>query len=100
MYFSHSLFPGLKFIQEKHAYDYNRLALVRYEMLALTKPEFRLLKMVPNREFLVPTQLHELFCWIHGYDPLDLLGKPWDRYHLEWQLLQDVLRNARKENYQ
>ena len=50
-----------------------------------------------NREFLVPTQLHEVFCWIHGYDPLDLLGKPWDRYHLELQLLQDALKVARTE---
>ena len=50
-----------------------------------------------RREFLVPTQLHEVFCWIHGYDPLDLLGKPWDRYHLELQLLQDALKTARKE---
>ena len=45
----------------------------------------------------MPTQLHEVFCWIHGYDPLDLLGKPWDRYHLELQLLQDALKVARTE---
>lgn len=100
--------------QEQHAYDYRRLALVRYEMLALTSPEFKLQDMVPNREFLVPTQLHDLFCWIHDHDPLDLLGnpwliydvaalfilttvlgKPWDRYHLELQLLQDALKQAR-----
>ena len=88
---------GLKFFQSRHAYDYNRLALLRYEMLALSGEQFRLAEMVPNREFLVPTQLHELFCWIHAYDPLDLLGKPWDRYHLELQLLQDALKEARKE---
>ena len=90
---------GLKFIQDKHAYDYNRLALARYEMLSLTGPEFRLQEMVPNREFLVPTQLHELFCWIHGLDPLDLLGKPWARYHLELQLLQDSLKQTRLEQH-
>jgi hypothetical protein len=89
---------GLKFFQAKHAYDYNRLALVRFEMLALCAEKFRLAEMVPNREFLVPTMLHDVFCWIHGYDPLDLLGKPWDRYHLELQLLQDALKQARKEN--
>ncbi|TRY79228.1 hypothetical protein TCAL_17049 [Tigriopus californicus] len=88
---------GIKFIQDKHAYDYNRLALARYEMLSLSGPEFRLQEMVPNREFLVPTQLHELFCWIHGYNPLDLLGKPWDRYHLELQLLQDDLKAVRRD---
>ena len=48
---------GLKFFQEKHAYDYGRLALVRYEMLRLTAPEFRLQEMVPNREFLVSKEL-------------------------------------------
>ena len=88
---------GLKFITDHHAYDYGRLALARYEMLARTASEFRLQDMVPNREFLVPTQLHDLFCWIHAYDPLDLLGKPWDRYHLELQLLTDALRKARLE---
>ncbi len=66
-------------------------------MLSLTAPEYRLQEMVPNREFLVPTQLHELFCWIHSYDPLDLLGKPWDRYHLEWQLLTDALKQTRMD---
>ena len=40
------------------------------------------------REFLVPTQLHELFCWVHHLKPLDLIGKPWANYHLEMQLLQ------------
>ena len=69
----------------------------RYEMLRLTSPEFRLQEMVPNREFLIPTQLHDLFCWIHGYDPLDLLGKPWDRYHLELQLLTDSLKQTRMD---
>ncbi len=45
----------------------------------------------------MPTGLHDLFCWIHGYDPLDLLGKPWARYHLELQLLTDALKVARAE---
>jgi hypothetical protein len=85
---------GLRFITAQHANDAQRLALARYEMLALTAPEFRL-SNVDNRQFAVPTQLHDLFCWIHGYDPLDLLGKPWQRYHLELQLLQDALKKAR-----
>ena len=40
---------GLKFFQAKHAYDYDRLALARYEMLPLCAEEFRLVEMVPNR---------------------------------------------------
>lgn len=87
---------GLKFMLEHHANDGERLALVRYEMLSLTSADYRFEEMMPpSREFMVPTQLHELFCWIHGYEPLDLLGKPWDRYHLELQLLQDSLKKSR-----
>ena len=40
---------GLKFFHAKHAYDYDRLALARYEMLPLCAEEFRLVEMVPNR---------------------------------------------------
>ena len=40
---------GLKFFHAKHAYDYDRLALGRYEMLPLCAEEFRLVEMVPNR---------------------------------------------------
>ena len=46
-----------------------------------------------TREFLIPTQLHELFCWVHQLEPLDLMGKPWSNYHLEMQLLQDACGN-------
>merc|ERR1711978_872138 len=49
------------------------------------------------REFLVPTQLHELFCWVHHLKPLDLIGKPWANYHLEMQLLQDALKLVRRD---
>ena len=73
-YFVFEFVLNFLIFQEQHAYDYHRLALVRYEMLALTSPQFTLQDMVPNREFLVPTQLHDLFCWIHDHDPLDLLG--------------------------
>ena len=45
-------------------------------------------EIIVVREFLIPTQLHELFCWVHQLQPLDLMGKPWDHYHLELQLLQ------------
>ena len=40
---------GLKFFHAKHAYDYDRLALARYEMLPLCAEEFSLAEMVPNR---------------------------------------------------
>ena len=42
---------------------------LRYEMLHLTEEAYKLappLASPPVREFLVPTQLHELFCWVHG----------------------------------
>lgn len=85
---------GLRFLQERH-YDRGRLAMARYETLPLCGDQFRLIELGADREFLVPTQLHELFCWIHNFDPLDLLGKPWVKYQLELQLLQDSLKVAR-----
>ena len=68
-----------------------RVATARYEMLNLTEESHKLgppLSGANTREFLVPTQLHELFCWVHHLKPLDLIGKPWANYHLEMQLLQ------------
>lgn len=86
-----STYPGL-------ATGSGRVATARYEMLHLTEEGHRLLPPVGgNREFLIPTQLHELFCWLHQLQPLDLMGKPWDHYHLELQLLQDALRLARRD---
>ena len=87
---------GLRFLQARN-YDNGRLALSRYEMLHLCSDDFQFDDLGADREFKVPSQLHELFCWIHDYDPLDLLGKPWVRYHLELQLLQDALKQARME---
>lgn len=104
---------GLRFIQQNHAYDHRRLTLVRYESLALTKPEHKLTMMTSldtpgsNRisktevgEYTVTSQLPELFCWIHdipdGRD-YSLVGRPWDKYHLELQLLKDELKSARQE---
>jgi hypothetical protein len=87
---------GLRFLQARQ-YDKGRLALARYEMLHLSSADFRFDELGADREFDVPTQLHELFCWIHDHDPLDLLGKPWARYHLELQLLQDALKKARMD---
>ena len=43
-----------------------------------------------TREFLIPTQLHELFCWVHQLKPLDLMDEPWSNYHLEMQLFWDT----------
>jgi len=87
---------GLRFLQARQ-YDKGRLALARYEMLHLCSADFQFDDLGADREFQVPSQLHELFCWIHNYDPLDLLGKPWIRYHLELQLLQDALKMSRME---
>jgi hypothetical protein len=106
---------GLRFIQQNHAYDHRRLTLVRYETLALTKPEYKLTMMTslgPGssttrmtsvsevEEYVVPLQLSDLFCWIHdcpnGRD-YNLVGRPWDKYHLELQLLKDELKSARQE---
>jgi hypothetical protein len=72
-----------------------RVATARYEMLHLTDPSYSLaapLAGPAGREFLVPTQLHELFCWVHRLHPLDVMGKPWANYHLEMQLLQVIFR--------
>ena len=60
-------------------------------MLHLTEEGHRLGPPIgggANNEFLIPTELHELFCWVHQLQPLDLMGKPWSNYHLELQLLQ------------
>ena len=73
------------------------MATARYEMLHLTEEQHKLgppLSGAGVREFLVPTQLHELFCWVHHLKPLDLFGKPWANYHLEMQLLQVVKQQA------
>ena len=105
---------GLRFIQQHHAYDHRRLTLVRYESLPLTKPEHKLTMMTSlgpdqgNRmtsvsevdEYVITSQLPELFCWIHdcpdGRD-FTLVGSPWAKYHLELQLLKDELKSARQE---
>merc|ERR1712142_183991 len=66
---------GLRFIQERHAYDRNRLTLIRYDNLPLTRTEFKLTMMSCGSagsrmttsevdDFVVPNQLPELFCWI------------------------------------
>jgi len=77
-----------------------RVATARYEMLHITEESHKLgppLSEPGVREFLVPTQLHELFCWVHHLKPLDLIGKPWANYHLEMQLLQDALKLVRRD---
>jgi len=87
-----STFPGLA--------SSGRVATARYEMLQLTEESHKLgppLSGPNSREFLVPTQLHELFCWVHHLKPLDLIGKPWANYHLEMQLLQDALKLVRRD---
>lgn len=101
---------GLRFIQERHAYDRNRLTLVRYDNLALTHPDFKLTMMSRDvgsgasrmtasqvDEFVVPHNLPDLFCWIHDCPGDTFSGRPWDRYHLELQLLMDDLKQARAE---
>ena len=53
-----------------------------------------------NLNLLNTFQLPELFCWIHDIpDGRDyrLVGRPWDKYHLELQLLKDELKSARQE---
>ena len=85
---------GLRFLQARH-YDKGRLSLARYEMLHLSSADFHFDDLGADREFAVPSELHQLFCWIHNYEPLDLLGKPWAQYNLELQLLQDALKKAR-----
>lgn len=92
---------GLRFISNYPSLAASgRVATARYEMLHLTEEAYKLaqpLSSPPVREFLVPTQLHELFCWVHGLQPLDVMGKPWANYHLEMQLLQDALKLARRD---
>jgi len=92
---------GLRFISNYPSLAASgRVATARYEMLHLTEEAYKLappLASPPVREFLVPTQLHELFCWVHGLQPLDVMGKPWANYHLEMQLLQDALKLARRD---
>ena len=97
---------------ERHAYDHNRLTLVRYDNLALTRPEYKLTMMAgvsgggggsarmttsEIADFVIPNQLPDLFCWIHDCMGESFGGRPWDRYHLELQLLQDDLKQARSE---
>ena len=84
---------GLRFVSNWSglASGEGRVATARYEMLSLTEESHKLgppLSGPGVREFLVPTQLHELFCWVHHLKPLDLIGKPWANYHLEMQFLQ------------
>merc|ERR550539_1567655 len=67
---------GLRFISNYPSLAASgRVATARYEMLHLTEEAYKLaqpLSSPPVREFLVPTQLHELFCWVHGLQPLDV----------------------------
>ena len=58
-------------------------ATARYEMLNLTEEGHKLEPPVGchnTQEFLIPTQLHELFCWVHQLKPLDLMDEPWSNY--------------------
>jgi len=92
---------GLRFISSYPGLTSSgRVATARYEMLHLTEECYKLAPPLGSphvREFLVPTQLHELFCWVHQLEPLDVMGKPWGNYHLELQLLQDALKLARRD---
>lgn len=92
---------GLRFISSYPGLAASgRVATARYELLHLTEEAHKLgppLSGPNTREFLVPTQLHELFCWVHHLKPLDLMGKPWANYHLEMQLLQDGLKLVRRD---
>jgi len=92
---------GLRFISSYPGLaSSGRVATARYEMLHLTEEGHKLgppLGGNNTREFLIPTQLHELFCWVHQLKPLDLMGKPWVNYHLEMQLLQDALKLVRRD---
>ena len=81
------------FIPERHAYDRNRLTLVRYDNLALTHPDYRLTMMSRDPgngpssrmtasevdQFVVPLNLPDLFCWIHDCAGENFGGRPWDR---------------------
>lgn len=92
---------GLRFISSRPGLvNSGRVATARFEMLHLTDESYKLSSPMVGpgvREFLVPTQLHELFCWVHQLQPLDVMGKPWANYHLEMQLLQDALKLARRD---
>jgi len=92
---------GLRFISSYPGLaSSGRVATARYEMLHLTEEGHKLgppLGGNNTREFLIPTQLHELFCWVHQLKPLDVMGKPWVNYHLEMQLLQDALKLVRRD---
>jgi len=92
---------GLKFVSSHpELASSGRVATARYEMLHLTEEGHRLGPPIgggANNEFLIPTELHELFCWVHQLQPLDLMGKPWSNYHLELQLLQDALKLVRRD---
>eukprot|EP00092_Neocalanus_flemingeri_P050518 GFUD01058419.1.p1 GENE.GFUD01058419.1~~GFUD01058419.1.p1 ORF type:complete len:595 (+),score=197.68 GFUD01058419.1:320-2104(+) len=92
---------GLRFISSYPGLATSgRVATARFEMLHLTEEGHKLgppLSGPDTREFLIPTQLHELFCWVHQLKPLDLMGKPWVNYHLEMQLLQDALKLVRRD---
>ena len=84
---------GCVFIPERHAYDRNRLTLVRYDNLALTHPDYRLTMMSRDPgngpssrmtasevdQFVVPLNLPDLFCWIHDCAGENFGGRPWDR---------------------
>jgi len=92
---------GLRFISNYPGLTSSgRIATARFEMLALTDEEHKLgppLAGAGVREFLIPTQLHELFCWLHHLQPLDIMGQPWANYQLEMQLLQDALKVVRRD---
>jgi len=89
---------GLRFLSSSPPGLGGRVATIRYEMLHLTEEGHRIDPPVDNApEFLIPTHLHQLFCWVHNLQPLDLMGKPWLNYHLEMQLLQDALKLVRRD---
>jgi hypothetical protein len=92
---------GLRFISSYPGLaSSGRVSTARFEMLHLTDEEHKLGPPLAGggvREFLIPTQLHELFCWLHHLQPLDILGQPWANYQLEMQLLQDALKLVRRD---
>lgn len=89
---------GLRFLSSSPPGLAGRVATIRYEMLHLTEEGHRIDPPVdPAPEFIIPTHLHQLFCWVHNLQPLDLMGKPWVNYHLEMQLLQDALKLVRRD---
>ena len=61
-----STYPGLA--------SSGRVATARYEMLHLTEPgHSRAAPGGGNQEFLIPTHLHEIFCWVHQEIHSDLI---------------------------